>query len=120
MSDSSPDYGIAPTGYRLPPATHVGLVRIQVADLDRSIAYYEKVIGFRVLERADGVARLGPNGADVTRWRFTRSRAFIRSDGADASASTISRFYCRTGRRSGGFSSIWPTSANRPECPTTS
>jgi catechol 2,3-dioxygenase len=24
------------------------------------------VIGFRVLERADGVARLGPNGADVT------------------------------------------------------
>jgi catechol 2,3-dioxygenase len=66
VSDASQDYGIAPTGYRLPPATHVGLVRIQVADLDRSIAYYEKVIGFRVLERADGVARLGPNGVDVT------------------------------------------------------
>jgi len=66
VSDASPDYGIAPTGYRLPPATHVGLVRIQVADLGRSIAYYEKVIGFRVLERAGGVARMGPNGADVT------------------------------------------------------
>jgi catechol 2,3-dioxygenase len=66
VSDASPDYGIAPTGYRLPPATHVGLVRIQVADLGRSIAYYEKVIGFRVLERAGGMARLGPNGADVT------------------------------------------------------
>ncbi len=66
MSDASADYGIAPTGYRLPPATHVGLVRIQVADLDRSIAYYEEVIGFRVLDRAEGVARLGPSGADVT------------------------------------------------------
>jgi len=66
VSGASSDYGVAPKGYRLPPATHVGLVRIQVADLDRSIAYYEEVIGFRLLERVGGVARLGPHGADVT------------------------------------------------------
>ena len=66
MSDSSPaDYGLPPKGYRLPPATHVGRVRIQVADLDRSVSYYEEVIGFRVLERAGSVARLGPHGDDV-------------------------------------------------------
>ena len=63
---SSTGYGLAPKGYRLPPATHVGRVRIQVADLDRSISYYEQVIGFRVLERSGSVARLGPQGDDAT------------------------------------------------------
>jgi len=62
MTESSSEYGVAPKGYRLPPATHVGRVRLQVADLERSIAYYETVIGFRVIERAGGVASLGPQG----------------------------------------------------------
>jgi catechol 2,3-dioxygenase len=57
------EYGRPPTGYRLPPATHVGRVRIQVADLERSITYYETVIGFRVIERAGTIACLGPQGA---------------------------------------------------------
>jgi catechol 2,3-dioxygenase len=55
-------YGIAPSGFRLPDATHLGRVRLQVADLDRSIAYYETVIGLRVLDRAGDVATLGPHG----------------------------------------------------------
>ena len=58
------DYGIAPTGYRLPEATHLGRVRLQIADLNRSIAYYETVIGLRVLERSNGVATLAPHGSD--------------------------------------------------------
>jgi catechol 2,3-dioxygenase len=58
------DYGIAPTGYRLPEATHLGRVRLQIGDLDRSIAYYETVLGLRVLERRPGVATLGPHGED--------------------------------------------------------
>src|SRR4051812_12340237 len=62
------DYGIAPAGYRLPEATHLGRVRLQVADLERSIAYYETVLGLRVIERmgeqGNGVARLGPHGED--------------------------------------------------------
>ena len=57
-------YGIAPPGYRLPEATRLGRVRLQVADLERSIAYYETVIGLRVLERLPGVAHLGPSGSD--------------------------------------------------------
>jgi len=51
-------YGIAPPAYRLPDATHVGRVRLQVADLQRSIDYYERVLGFRTVDRIDGAATL--------------------------------------------------------------
>lgn len=61
---STPSYGARAPGYRLPDATHIGRVRLQVADLDRSIAYYETVIGFRVISRENGVATLGPQGHD--------------------------------------------------------
>jgi len=61
---SAPPYGARAPGYRLPDAAHVGRVRLQVADLDRSIAYYETVIGFRVVERGSGVAKLGPLGPE--------------------------------------------------------
>lgn len=44
---------------RLPAATRVGGVRLQVADLDRSVAWYERVLGLRVLERPEGRATLG-------------------------------------------------------------
>lgn len=57
-------YGIAPPGYRLPDSTHIGRVRLQVADIERSIAYYETVIGLRLLGRAGNVARLGAHGDD--------------------------------------------------------
>ena len=57
-------YGIAPSDYRLPNDTQLGRVRLRVADLDRSVAYYETVIGFRVLSRTDGVATLGPHDDD--------------------------------------------------------
>ena len=61
---ASGPYGIRPPGYRLPDATHIGRVRLQVADLDRSIAYYETVIGLRVVDRAGSVAQLAPQGDD--------------------------------------------------------
>jgi catechol 2,3-dioxygenase len=67
MTNAAPStlaYGIAPTGHRLPESTHVGRVRLQIADLDRSIAYYETVIGFRVLRRSAGVAYLGAHDDD--------------------------------------------------------
>jgi len=59
---SAPDYGIAPPGYRLPAAARLGPVRLQVADLPRSLAYYERVLGLRVLTRGDRSAALGPEG----------------------------------------------------------
>src|SRR3954465_8222802 len=57
-------YGIRPPNYRLPDATHLGRVRLQVADLERSIAYYETVLGLRAIERANGTARRAPQGDD--------------------------------------------------------
>lgn len=59
------EYGRKPSGYRLPAATRLGRVRLQVADLDRSLAYYREVIGFRVLERSGGRALLGVQGGGV-------------------------------------------------------
>lgn len=59
------DYGIPPTGHRLPDATHLGRVRLQVADLERSLGYYQEILGFRVLERSEGQATLAAHGDDT-------------------------------------------------------
>jgi catechol 2,3-dioxygenase len=58
------DYGIAPPGYRLPDATRLGPVRLQVADLRRSLEYYERVLGLRVLARDEGQATLAAEGEE--------------------------------------------------------
>ncbi len=41
------------------PATRMGSVELSVADLDRTIEYWQRVIGLRVLERQNGHASLG-------------------------------------------------------------
>ena len=51
---------------RLPAATRLGQVRLQVADLDRSIAFYERVLGLRVIERSGAIAGLGAQASDAT------------------------------------------------------
>jgi catechol 2,3-dioxygenase len=60
--------GIAAPGFRLPADVRIGAVTLQVADLDRSLGFYEKVVGFRVLAREDApggrTARLGARGDD--------------------------------------------------------
>jgi catechol 2,3-dioxygenase len=58
------DYGVAPGGYRLPGATRLGPVRLQVSDLARSLAYYESVIGLRAVSRDGSSARLAAHGDD--------------------------------------------------------
>ena len=57
--------GIAPPGFRLPDATRIGRVRLQVRDLARSVAYYERALGLRMLERIDHSALLGPSDGPV-------------------------------------------------------
>jgi catechol 2,3-dioxygenase len=42
-------YGHPPPAYRLPSKTHVGAVHLLVSDLQRSLAYYEQVVGLRPL-----------------------------------------------------------------------
>lgn len=59
------EYGIAPPGFRLPGATHVGRVRLQVSDLARSEAYYTGMIGLRVIARYATWVALGPHGDDT-------------------------------------------------------
>ncbi|MDQ6769540.1 MAG: VOC family protein [Gemmatimonadota bacterium] len=56
--------GIRPKGYRLPESTHLGRVRLQVADLDRSLLFYEKVLGMRVISRTADSVSLGPYSED--------------------------------------------------------
>ena len=48
---------------RLPEQTHVGAVRLQISDLERSVEYYQGVLGMDVLERDAGRALLGVKGA---------------------------------------------------------
>ena len=55
-------YGQSPPGYRLPDSTKLGPVHLQVANLDRSLAYYESVLGLRLVERMDARATLAAQG----------------------------------------------------------
>jgi catechol 2,3-dioxygenase len=59
MTDQTSSAGIPAPGFRLPEATRLGLVRLQIADLPRSLDYYERVLGFRMLDRSPTSARLG-------------------------------------------------------------
>jgi catechol 2,3-dioxygenase len=56
--------GIRPKGYRLPESTHLGRVRLQVADLERSLVFYGDVLGMRVIRRDTDSVSLGPHGED--------------------------------------------------------
>ena len=60
-----PSVGIAPPRYRLPDQAQLGRVRLQVADLARSLAFYEGVLGLRVLDRPGGQVVLGPQKDDT-------------------------------------------------------
>lgn len=48
----------------LPAATRVGRVRLAVVDLERSVAFYRRVLGLRLLETAADRAALGATGSD--------------------------------------------------------
>jgi catechol 2,3-dioxygenase len=55
----------APARADVPPDTRMGAVHLTVADLDRSLAYYESQIGLRVHARDKGRAQLGTGGEDL-------------------------------------------------------
>jgi catechol 2,3-dioxygenase len=59
------DHGIRPPGHRLPEDARLGRVRLQVAELERSLAFYREVLGLRVLQRAGSHATLGAHGEDA-------------------------------------------------------
>lgn len=61
-TEQSAPAGIAPSGYRLPATTSLGRVRLQVADLQRSLDWYQTVLGLKVLDHQTGAATLGTHG----------------------------------------------------------
>jgi catechol 2,3-dioxygenase len=67
LRDADPimDYGLTPPGYRLPAATHLGYVSLQIANLSRSLDYYQQVLGLRVLERTSTTAILGTQDGET-------------------------------------------------------
>ena len=71
-------YGLAPPSYRLPDAAHIGPVHLQISDLARSIAYYETVLGMRVLRQLGSDATLGAAGDDNRALIHLRERAGAR------------------------------------------
>ena len=84
MPDTPPGdrlpYGIPPPAFRLPDAAHVGRVQLQVVDLQRSLAYYEQVLGLRSRRTTDTSAVLSAHGDErplvslSTRPRVARAR----------------------------------------------
>lgn len=51
--------------FHKPPTTYVGKVSLKVADLARSIKFYEKVIGFKVLEKKEREVSFTADGKTV-------------------------------------------------------
>ncbi|WP_396223929.1 VOC family protein [Gemmatimonas sp.] len=56
-------YGAPPPGYRLPASTRLGAVRLQVSHLDRSLAWYQEVLGMELLGAQGDARSLGVRGA---------------------------------------------------------
>jgi catechol 2,3-dioxygenase len=55
----------APAVASIPAETRMGAVHLTVADLDRSISYYESSLGLRTHHRGGGRAGLGTGGEDL-------------------------------------------------------
>lgn len=58
-------YGEAPRGFRLPDATRLGAVRLQVSDIERSLVFYQRTLGLRVLQRDGATVVLAAHDADA-------------------------------------------------------
>lgn len=77
-SSSGTRAGIAPPAYRLPATARVGTVDLQVSDLERSLAYYQNLLGLRALSQGSGRAELGTAGGDVPLLRLHERRGAHR------------------------------------------
>ncbi len=61
-AEAAPTAGFPAPEYRLPDGSRVGRVRLQVSELDRSLHFYERLLGFRILARSARHALLGSHG----------------------------------------------------------
>lgn len=68
------DVGIPSPGWRLPAATRLGHVSLQVSDLRRSLTYYESALGLHSIERAERSALLGTIDGQTPLIRLTERK----------------------------------------------
>ncbi len=54
-------------GAALPAGLRLGVAELSVADLERSVAFYEDVVGLRTVDRRTGEAELGAGGVPIVR-----------------------------------------------------
>jgi catechol 2,3-dioxygenase len=66
--------GVAPPGFRMPATLQLGQVSLQVADLGRSLDYYQRVLGLRALRRTEDEATLAAHGDDTPLVRLRERR----------------------------------------------
>lgn len=59
MAQGSAAWTDAPNGYRLPGDIRLGVARLQVADLTRSVQWYERVLGLKLRQGSGSSALLG-------------------------------------------------------------
>lgn len=71
-------YGQPPSGFRLPESTRLGQVSLQVADMSRSLAFYEEVLGLRSIESDASRSVLAAHG-DETPLVVLHARAGARA-----------------------------------------
>ena len=71
-TNADAQHGIRPKGYRLPEATHLGAVRLQVSNLARSLAFYEQVLGMRSIGSTTDSISFGPQDeeSEIVRLRW--------------------------------------------------
>ncbi len=77
-ADPAMDVGIAPTAWRMPAELRLGHVTLQVSNLERSLAYYQQVLGLTVLGTSAGSAVLGTSDG-VTPLVELRERAGVHA-----------------------------------------
>ena len=65
MTVNNAPFTVAPKRYQLPKALALGSVKLQVANIEKSVAYYERVLGLRVIQRDATSAHLGAQGSDT-------------------------------------------------------
>jgi catechol 2,3-dioxygenase len=66
---------------KIDPATSMGEVKLKVSNLDRSIAFYQDVVGLQVEERQGDTARLGTGGERTLLVLEQVSRAVVTAKG---------------------------------------
>lgn len=63
-----------PESFRLPDETHVNRVHLRTPDLARALDFYQRVIGFKVVERSKDEASLSATGRPPGFLAFTENR----------------------------------------------